>query len=51
LKDETQRLIHIGFRPSAGMTVESMIEHNEVIPEEPQEDVQIFEMPLVAVMV
>jgi len=33
------------------MTIESMIEHNEPIPEKPQEEVKIFDTPLVAVTV
>jgi predicted RNase H-like HicB family nuclease len=33
------------------MVIESMIEHHEPIPEEPQEEVKIFDAPLVAVMV
>jgi predicted RNase H-like HicB family nuclease len=30
------------------MTIESMIEHHEPIPEEPREDVKIFDIPLVS---
>jgi predicted RNase H-like HicB family nuclease len=33
------------------MAVESMVEHNEVIPEEPKDEVQVFSEPLVAVTV
>jgi len=33
------------------MTIESMIKHNEPIPEEPYEEVKIFDTPLVSVMV
>ena len=33
------------------MVIESMVEHNEVIPEEPKDEVQVFSDPLVAVTV
>mgnify|MGYP001130171520 CR=1 FL=1 len=33
------------------MTVESMAEHGEKIPEEPEEEVKVFSEPLVAVTV
>ena len=33
------------------MTIESMIEHNEPIPEKPHEAVTVFDTPLVAVTV
>jgi predicted RNase H-like HicB family nuclease len=35
----------------AQMVIESMLEHNETIPEEPKEEVKIFNEPLVAVTV
>jgi predicted RNase H-like HicB family nuclease len=39
------------IREVVEMTIESMIEHHEPIPEEPQEEVKVFDMPLVTVTV
>lgn len=33
------------------MVIESMVKHNEVIPEEPKEEVKVFHEPLVAVTI
>lgn len=39
------------IRQVVEMTIESMIEHGEQIPEEPEEDVKVSSVPLVAVTV
>ena len=39
------------IREVVEMTIESMIEHHEHIPTEPQEEIHVFDSPLVAVMV
>jgi predicted RNase H-like HicB family nuclease len=46
-KEEALKNIH----EVAQMTIESMIEHNEPIPSEPQEEIKVFETPFVAVTV
>lgn len=39
------------IREVVEMTIESMLEHHEPIPTEPQEEIKIFDTPLVAVTI